>query len=203
MKLVTFSCRYLMLLSFLFSSSLSIASPYSNNEFDWAKTLMLSTKQQQQIKEIENEYRSKHKDVQVRDCLFKDDSVVASAHLKQLMHQDIHNILTPTQKKQASEVIQTQHRQMQLRHARELAYQLKMDNTQRSSFLNAIEDVQYNYQWPLNIKQRELARSLFVQLLEQHLDPEQLHHWQNLSQERPHKWLRSDQFKANCTAITN
>lgn len=202
MKPVTFSCRYLTFLVFLLASNLSIANHYSNNELDWAKTLRLTPEQQQQIKEIENNYRIQHKSLKTPDCISKDESLATTTHLKQLMHQDIHNILTATQKQLASEVIQAQHRQMQLRHAREIAHQLNMDNTQRLSFLNAIEDVQYNYQWPLNVKQRELARTLFEQVLTQHLNADQLTQWQTKSDQRPNKWHKSDEFKSKCSAAT-
>lgn len=200
MKSVTFSCHYLLFLALLSFTHLSNANPYTNNEFDWAKALSLSAEQQQQIKEVESNYRTQHQGLKSHNCLAEDENMAATNHLKQMMHQDIHNILTAKQKQQASEIIQSQHRQMQLRHAREIAHQLNMDSAQRLSFLNAIEDVQYNYQWPLNVKQRELARTLFEQIVTQHLNIEQLAQWQKKSDQRQSKWHRSDEFQTKCSA---
>lgn len=200
MKSVTFSCHYLLLLALLSFAHLSNANPYTNNEFDWAKALSLTAEQQQQIKEVESNYRTQHKGLKSHNCLPEDEDMAVTIHLKQMMHQDIHNILTAEQKHQASEIIQSQHRQMQLRHAREIAHQLNMDSTQRLSFLNAIEDIQYQYQWPLNVKQRELARTLFEQTVTQHLHKEQLAQWQKKSDQRQSKWHRSEEFQTKCSA---
>ena len=203
MKLITFSCRYLALLVLLSLTNLACANPYSNNELDWAKVLQLSSEQQQQIKIIENDYRTQHKNLKSGDCLLKDESLAKASKLKQLMHQDIHNILTHTQKQQAAELIQTQHRQMQLRRAREMARELNMDSTQRLLFLNDIDDIQFDYQWPFNVEQRERARALFEQVLEQHLNAEQHQQWQDMPDKLPKNWHKSNEFQSRCAATTD
>lgn len=199
MQPVTFFCHCLLLLGLLFLPSVSSANTYGQTEIDWANALSLSPEQQQQIKKIEQAYRQQHQVLKKRHCRAEEKNQEKTTRLKQRMHKDIHNILTTEQKQQASVIIQDQHRQMQLRHARELAYQLNMGDRQKLSFLNAVEDVQYRYQWPLNLEQRKLARTLFEQILTQHLNDDQLAQWQTLSDQHSKKWLKSDEFKPKCS----
>lgn len=202
MRFFSSYCRCLVLFSCLLCASLSFANPYSDNQFDWAKTLELSTQQQQQIKDIEKKYRTEHKQLRIQDCQPQDKLSASSTELDQQMHLDIHNVLTPTQKQQASEIIQTQHRQMQLGHAREVAHQLNLDKAQRKAFLDAIEDVEYSYQWPLNVQQRELARNVFEQVLMQQLNSDQLQQWQELSNKKSNRWHSPAEFQPKCSATS-
>lgn len=200
MKWLTYAGHCLIFLISLSSYSLAVANTHSDKEVDWVQSLQLSIEQQQQIKDIENVYRVKHKNLKSQECTSEEKRTQLTAQLKKQMHQDIHNILTAEQKQQASAVIQTQHRSMQLRHAREIAHQLKMDNAQKKEFLNAIDNIQYNYQWPLNVRQREIARTLFTQVLEQHLNASQHQQWQELLNKQANKWHRFDEFQSKCFA---
>lgn len=198
MKWLTSASHCLILLISLLSYNLAAATTHSGNEVDWVQNLQLSLHQQQQIKNIENAYRLKHKNLKTQQCSSEEQRAKMTAKLKQQMHEEIHNILTAEQKLQASAVIQTQHRSMQLRHALEVAHKLKMDSRQKQAFLNDIDNIQYNYQWPLNVQQRETARTLFTQVLEQHLSSDQEKLWHELLNKQTNKWHSFDDFKSKC-----
>lgn len=149
-------------------------------EIDWAEALQLSHEQQQQIDSIEQRYREQNRQLRP-DC-------AGSANRSRLMRKDMHQVLTAEQRETARVLMHEQHQQLQLRHARELAHRLRLDDAQKEQFLQAVAALKDDYQWPLDIAQHDAARRQFEGVLQSVLSAEQLDKWQQMRKQTAYNW---------------
>lgn len=158
-----------------------------HREIDWVKELQLSATQQQQLEAIEQRYQPLRKE-QMRGCQRDSDAL-------QGMREEMHQVLTLQQRETARTLMRAQHQQMQLRHTRELAHRLNLPAEQKDRLLQAVENVQDDYQWPLDIAQHGAARQQYEALLESHLTADQVTQWQQWREQRQYQWARSERSK--------
>lgn len=160
-----------------------------HREIDWVKELQLSAAQQQQLEAIEQRYQPLRNE-QMRGCRRDADAL-------QGMREEMHQVLTPPQRETARTLMRAQHQQMQLRHTRELAHRLSLPAAQKDALLQAVQNIQEDYQWPLDIAQHDAARQQYEALLQQHLDAGQLAQWQEWREQRQYQWARSERGNDN------
>jgi len=156
-------------------------------EIDWVKELRLSAAQQQQLEAIEERYQPLRKE-QMRGCMRAADGL-------QKMREEMHQVLDVQQREKARTLMRAQHQQMQLRHTRELAHRLNLPDEQKDALLQAVTNLQDEYQWPLDIAQHGAARQQYETLLQAQLNAGQLAQWQQWREQRQYQWAQSDNDK--------
>ena len=181
----------------VFGMASAQAADNHSREIDWAAELHLSAEQQQQISVIEEGYRDKRKQLMREDC---SQQAMQLRDLQHNMRNDVRALLTAEQVQKSDDVVRKQHSHMQLRHAREVAKKLKLADEQRERLLADVASMQEDYQWPLDIDQREQARASFDAVLAQHLSAEQRKRWAALKNNPKHKWHKSEEFGSGCRA---
>ncbi|MEN9464625.1 MAG: hypothetical protein RL217_806 [Pseudomonadota bacterium] len=166
-----------------------------HHEIDWARTLTLTSTQQQQIKTIEAKYRDRLK------ALHSNCNAKKQQHYLELQEQmrlEIRQILRPAQQETAQNAMFEHRRLMQLQQAKEVAHAMDMSAAQKEAFFTALQQLTLSAQWPMTMVQQEQAREQFKALVKAYSSAAQWQKWQQQQTNSSKKWHKMDEFRPAC-----
>lgn len=185
------------LVVFLLLSNLSFANNERQLDINWVTALNLSEAQQQQIHQAEQKYRESMQKLNQGHCSPRELTEKNQA-LQHQLRQNLQIILSDEQKQLASQIIHDRHQTMQLQQVREITRVLKLSPEQSQELILAVNDLHIDYQWPLDLDQRDNAKALFEQQLQNYLSTEQWQQWQANLQKHQGRWHDSAEFDKKC-----
>lgn len=172
----------------------------THHQVNWEAALNLTQNQQAKIRSIEANYIEQQKKL-----IKRHDSCQSSSHLKakteylqQAMFSELQQVLQPDQLDKANQLIKRYHQQMQLRQLKIISNALVIDEQQKKELFVGIEAMPLDYQWPINMEQRELARQAFEVFLTEHLTEQQQNLWREKKQQDRKTWHQSDAYDSQC-----
>lgn len=186
----------MVLLSAVLLSAQTIAFEGKHREIDWTEELQLSAEQQRQIDAIEQRYREQRQgwrngqhEQSGTDC--ERLQAERRQHYEN-MRADIQQVLTAEQKDRAATLMRDQHRQMQLRHARDVAYRLDLSHAQKEQLVEQVSVLKDDYEWPLDLAQHDAARVQLDAVIRAVLTDAQAAKWDRLREKQMRKWHHRD-----------
>lgn len=185
----------------LLAANPTYALNIKHHEINWITALGLTKTQQQQIFAIENDYRNKQQALRenTEHCI---NPAALKAQLEELdreFFKEMQGILTAEQQLKANDISRQQFRKIQLRYAHNLANELAMPDEQKQTLLEVVQLVNFQYQWPVNLHQRQQSQTELENTVNQFLTSEQKQQWQQMNNSPINKWRQYNDYESPCT----
>lgn len=185
----------------LLAANPTYALNIKHHEINWITALDLTKTQQQQIFAIENDYRNKQQALRenTEHCI---NPAALKAQLEELdreFFKEMQGILTAEQQLKANDISRQQFRKIQLRYAHNLANELAMPDEQKQTLLEVVQLVNFQYQWPVNLHQRQQSQTELENTVNQFLTGEQKQQWQQMNNSPINKWRQYNDYESPCT----
>lgn len=193
--------KFIFYIFFSLTSSLLVlnaqALAIKHHGIDWIETLQLSKEQQQQINKLEQSFRLKHQALRQHQetCISQEKINAELEELRTLFFAQMQHILTPEQQQKANQITRNQQRKMQIRYAQSLAQELNMPNEQKRALIEVVQLMNFQYQWPIDIIQRQQSQAELENSMAQLLTDEQRALWgQKLADASSKNWHHYREF---------
>lgn len=192
---------YIVFSLMLFNTINAQALAVKKHSIDWINVLSLSKEQQHKINQLEKTFRNKSRVLyQSKESCVNQEAFTAEAQtLREQFFVEMQQILTPEQRDQANQIIRSQHQKMQLRYAESLAQELSMTAEQKLTFIEVINLMNFQYQWPINILQRQQSQQELESHMQSLLTDEQKELWEKKQSSASHKnWHHYQEHDERC-----
>lgn len=176
-----------------------------NHSIDWISTLGLNKEQQQQISQLEQSFRKKHQTLhdQKESCISKEHFEAVAHSLREQFFTAMQQVLTIEQRQLANQITRQQHRKMQARHAYHLAQELSLSTEQEQALVEVVRMMNFQYQWPINILQRQQSQQELENSMQYLLTDEQKDLWKKKQSKAANRnWHHYQEFDSWCRQPT-
>ncbi|MCY0964982.1 hypothetical protein [Parathalassolituus penaei] len=181
-------------------SATAMAFQGPHRVIDWALMLDLSEQQEQQLSDIENQYRKRI------DALYEqagpgawgkvasDEEVLKQRQQLRAVQAEqraaMIAVLTTEQRQKGAEAVRRFHIKMTRGLIQRMTANLTLTEAQKKALDDGVLRVTADHEWPLDHEQNEIARARMEALLSENLTPEQLKQVQDERAEQMKRWPR-------------